>query len=218
MILAIYGSGATGQEIYEIVKQINSIELKWEQVVFIDDTKPVCEVAGTKCLPFEVFTQNYSVDNTEVVIGLGEPYYRKILAEKTKSLGYKLGKVIHPSVNIPDTAIVEDGVIVGVNAFISVNTFIGENTLIQPMSVVGHDTHVGKNTVVSIFSFLAGHCNLGDQCYLAMSVPVKEGTTIGSDSIVGIGSVVVRDIPPNSIALGNPARVMKHNDEKKVFK
>jgi acetyltransferase-like isoleucine patch superfamily enzyme len=38
---------------------------------------------------------------------------------------------------------------------------------------------------------------------------VLPGVTIGDESIVGSGSVVTRDVPPNSIVVGNPARVVR---------
>ena len=51
-----------------------------------------------------------------------------------------------------------------------------------------------------------------------MGVLIKEGTVIGKDAIVGMGSVVYNDIPDDVIAVGNPARPMRKNIDKKVFK
>ena len=45
-----------------------------------------------------------------------------------------------------------------------------------------------------------------------------QGISIGNDTIVGMASVVHRDIPDNVIALGNPARPMKNNDDHRVFR
>ncbi len=50
--------------------------------------------------------------------------------------------------------------------------------------------------------------------WLGDRVTVCKGVTIGENSIVGAGSVVVRDVPPNVIAGGNPARVVKQLDPK----
>lgn len=50
---------------------------------------------------------------------------------------------------------------------------------------------------------------LEDNVWLGIRVIVLPGVTIGHDSVVGAGSVVVKDIPPRSIAVGNPARVVK---------
>ncbi|MFW8642680.1 acyltransferase [Rhizobium beringeri] len=54
--------------------------------------------------------------------------------------------------------------------------------------------------------------------YLGMGALVKERMQIGHSSIIGMGSVVHIDIPDEVIALGNPARVVRRNEDKKVFK
>ena len=59
---------------------------------------------------------------------------------------------------------------------------------------------------------------IGANSYVGMGVSIKEGTKIGKDVIVGMGSVVYNDIPDGVIALGNPARPMRENVEKRVFK
>ena len=51
-----------------------------------------------------------------------------------------------------------------------------------------------------------------------MGAQVKEGTRIGLESIVGMGSVVFADIPDEVIALGNPCRPMRPNTCKRIFK
>lgn len=53
---------------------------------------------------------------------------------------------------------------------------------------------------------------IGENCWLGVRVIVGKGVTIGDNSIIGAGSVVTRDIPPNCIAAGNPARVVRELD------
>jgi len=50
---------------------------------------------------------------------------------------------------------------------------------------------------------------LGDNVWLGGGVIVCPGVSIGDNSVVGAGSVVTRDIPPNVVAVGNPARVIR---------
>ena len=64
---------------------------------------------------------------------------------------------------------------------------------------------------------MAGGCVVGCATYIGLSVPVKQGIKIGKNVVVGMGSVVVRDIPDNVIAMGNPARPMKNKDDSRVF-
>ena len=48
-----------------------------------------------------------------------------------------------------------------------------------------------------------------DNVWLASGVTVCQGVTIGHDSVIGAGAVVTRSIPPRSLAVGNPARVIR---------
>ena len=55
---------------------------------------------------------------------------------------------------------------------------------------------------------------IGSNCWLASNVIVVGGVTIGEGSVIGAGSVVTKDIPPYSLAVGNPCRVIRKIDEK----
>ena len=60
--------------------------------------------------------------------------------------------------------------------------------------------------------------HVGDNAWLGDSAIVCKGVTIGSNSIIGAGAVVVDDMPPNVIAAGNPARVVKSLDPERPLK
>ncbi|KAG5360227.1 putative acetyltransferase C18B11.09c [Yarrowia sp. B02] len=49
--------------------------------------------------------------------------------------------------------------------------------------------------------------NIGDDCWLGSAVQVMPGVTIGNGSTIGAGSIVTKDIPPYSVAMGVPAKV-----------
>jgi maltose O-acetyltransferase len=51
---------------------------------------------------------------------------------------------------------------------------------------------------------------IGDNVWLGGGVIVCPGVTIGEDTVVGAGAVVTRDLPANVVAVGNPARVVRH--------
>lgn len=54
---------------------------------------------------------------------------------------------------------------------------------------------------------------IGNECWIGANVVICPGVTIGDNCVIGAGSVVTKDIPANSIAVGNPARVLKKLDE-----
>ncbi|KJZ75830.1 hypothetical protein HIM_04654 [Hirsutella minnesotensis 3608] len=53
---------------------------------------------------------------------------------------------------------------------------------------------------------------IGEDCWLAGNVVVLQGVTIGRGAVVGAGSVVTKDVPPEVVVVGNPARPLKHID------
>ena len=50
---------------------------------------------------------------------------------------------------------------------------------------------------------------IGHNCWIGASVTILPGVTIGDNVTIGAGSVVVKDIPSNSVAVGNPAKIIK---------
>ncbi len=59
---------------------------------------------------------------------------------------------------------------------------------------------------------------IGPNCWIASNVVITGGVTIGEGCVIGAGSVVTRDIPPNSLAVGNPCKVVREITEKDSLK
>lgn len=55
---------------------------------------------------------------------------------------------------------------------------------------------------------------IGNNCWLCANVVICSGVHIGNNCVIGAGSVVVKDIPDNSFAAGNPCKVLKTISEK----
>jgi sugar O-acyltransferase (sialic acid O-acetyltransferase NeuD family) len=218
MFLGIYGAGGLGREILDLAKGINALENKWKKIVFINDFKQSPTINGVEVFTFEEFKTNFSTDNARLVIAVGEPKDRQTLREKITASGYRLQSLIHPTASVGTETQIGDGTIVQFGSFVACNVITGINVLLLQNSSIGHDSIIDNDTVVSPHAAISGNCTIGERVYVGGSVPVKEKTSIGADSIIGMGSVVLRNIPENVIALGNPARAMKNNESGHVFK
>jgi acetyltransferase-like isoleucine patch superfamily enzyme len=105
------------------------------------------------------------------------------------------------------------------------------NTIIGPV-IIGNDIRLAQNITLSGLNHnyedvsLPIHVQgvststivIEDDSWLGANVVVVAGVTIGKHSIIAAGSIVTKDIPPYSVAVGNPARVLKqYNHETKVW-
>lgn len=215
-ILAIWGAGGLGREILELAKIINSRDKYWDDFVFIVDGSTIAEVNGIQILEYEAVKRRFC--ELEVVVGIGEPIEREKKFEMLKQDKINTPSLIHPNVYIPDTTSIGKGSVIQYGCFISCNVFIGDYVYIQPQCNIGHDDKLLDGCIISGFGNIAGNVSIGRYTYLGLSVAVKEKVNIGHSAIIGMGSVVNKDIPDGMIALGNPARPMVQNVEKKVFK
>lgn len=113
---------------------------------------------------------------------------------------YKLrGTTIGKNVNIAPQVFLEEG-------YPELIT-IKENTEIGPrVLITAH--HTAYYTIDRGFSLYRSKVIIGKNCYLGAGAIILPGVTIGDKSIIGAGSVVTKSIPPGSVAMGVPAKVV----------
>ncbi len=117
--------------------------------------------------------------------------------------------------------LIDGGLIIGQNVTIGRSVIIdngypfliriGDNcSICEEVHLLAHDA--------TAYKFVGGHTRLGkveikDNCFIGEKVIVLPGVTIGPNALVAAGSVVIRDVPPNSCVAGQPARVYYKFDQ-----
>lgn len=215
-VLGIYGAGGLGREVLELADIINMQSHYWEKIIFIDDNNNLKEINNAKVYAYQEAKELYK-DTIESVIAIGEPEIKCKLYEKLLYDKIDFATLIHPDIHIPKTTSIGKGTIINVGAFISCNMKIEENVYIQPHVNIGHDCVLRMGCVISGFVNIGGDCYIGKSSYIGLSTCVKQGIRIGDGTIIGMASAVYKDIPSDVIAMGNPARIMKKNENKRVF-
>lgn len=86
---------------------------------------------------------------------------------------------------------------------------IGRKVLIGPNVSIYTACHPLEREARDAFIEWAEPVTIGDSVWIGGGTTILPGVTIGDNVVIGAGSVVTRDIPSNSLALGNPARVIR---------
>jgi sugar O-acyltransferase (sialic acid O-acetyltransferase NeuD family) len=224
MNLFVCCPGDFGKEVLDCARRINESKNRWDKIYFTNETCFIdssCigkEIYGAKLFTLDTVTEEYDLNSFEVSIAIGEPLVRKEIYHKLKSNDVKLATLVDNTAIISDTAKLGDGVIILAYCCVSSLAILGNNTVLNFYALIGHDVTLKENCVVSAAVNIGGNCSVGENSFIGMGAQIMQGVTIGKDVIVGIGSVVYNDIPDGVIVLGNPARPMRHNIDKKVFR
>lgn len=136
------------------------------------------------------------------------------------------------SIEIGERVLLERGVDINViGSFRDCTISIGSQTFIGPYTCISGpgSITIGENCLIAGQSglYASNHCHgdrnrairdqglttegicIEDDCWLGTGVKVLDGVTVGRGSVIGAGAIVNRDIPPYSIAVGVPAKVIR---------
>lgn len=86
---------------------------------------------------------------------------------------------------------------------------IGDNVLLAPNVQIYTATHSLDYRSRRRWESFGKPVHIGDDCWIGGGVIICPGVSIGPRSVIGAGAVVTRDIPADSLAVGNPARVIR---------
>lgn len=116
-----------------------------------------------------------------------------------------------PSANVDKSARIGPGAQIMRNAVVNVDAVLGKQCIINTGSIVEHDDVLGNGVELSPGAVLCGRVTVGDFAWICAGVTIKPRVSIGRNSIVGAGAVVVKDIDSDVVVAGVPARVIKTN-------
>ena len=145
------------------------------------------------------------------VICIGNPFskerleYSNLLAQE----GFNPISFADGTSLIRKSAIFDFGLQVMPKALIHNNVRIGSSCIVNTGALIEHDCVIGSGVEIGPGAILTGRVEIEDHVWIGAGAVVLPRLKIGNGSIVGAGGVVTKDIPPNTIVVGSPARAIK---------
>ena len=206
--IVLVGAGGLGREVLNYV--IEAIRLSPHMRVkgFLDDNPSA--VRPDHCaFPILGSILDYPIEPQErFVMAIGDGVKRAELIRKMEARSARFVTIIHPTAYVASNATVGNGCIVGPFSAIGSDARVGDHVLLTWYSSLAHDAISHPFAVLSPYSTANGGAILEEGVFLGTHAVIHPMIRVGAWSKVASGSVVYRDVPPNCLALGNPAKAL----------
>lgn len=122
----------------------------------------------------------------------------------------EFGTLLHPFTDIAQGVKIEPGVIINPGVVIAPYTTLAHFVYLNRHCSIGHHSQLGAFVSVNPGAIINGKCQIGAHTVIGAGAVINDGISIGSHSIIGSGAVVVKNLPDYVVAVGNPARILRH--------
>ncbi|MEZ0071490.1 acetyltransferase [Planotetraspora sp. GP83] len=205
--LVLVGAGGFARETAQLALTLSD---RWRLLGFLDDNParhgvlvdglPV--LGGLAALP----------EQAKAVVCTGRPddYASRLrIVERLGLPADRYATLIHPSAVVSASSRVGPGSVIHAQCVLTASVEVGAHVAVMPHVTLTHDDVVEDFATIASGVRLAGGVRIGRGAYLGAGALVRESRTVGAWSLVGMGSVVTRDVPAGEVWVGAPARFLR---------
>lgn len=216
--LVLIGGGNQAHYTIDIIEK----EKKYNIIGIIDSVNEVgSNRFGYKILGRQEDIQRIVKDyNIEVgLISIGDNWSRYYVYNQIvdKIPNFEFVNAIHPSVIIGKDVQLGVGIVAMAGCIFNPKSIIGNFTFFATGAQVEHDCFIDEFASISAGSITGGFVKLGKFSAITLGVTVVDRVEIGSNTVVGSGSLVVKSLPENVLAYGNPCKIIRTRNEGEKF-
>ena len=206
--IVLVGAGGLGREVLNYVLEAIRSSPHMRVKGFLDDNPSA--LRPDRCeFPILGSILDYPIEPQDrFVMAIGDCATRAELTRKLEARSARFVTIIHPTAYVAPNATVGNGCIVGPFSGIGSDARVGDHVLLAWYSSLAHDSISQSFAVLSPYSTANGSAILEEGVFLGTHAVIHPRIRVGAWSKVGSGSVVHRDVPPNCLAVGNPAKAL----------
>ena len=210
--VVIIGASGFGREVLWLIERINDkSEDKWNILGFIDDDETL---QGKSINGYDVIGTLDSINqfaDSYFVCAVGNSKTRKKIIERIQTINdrIKFCTLIDPDVTISNLVEVGEGTIICAGSIVTVNISIGKHCIVNLDCTIGHDAVISDFVTMYPSVNVSGAVNIGELCELGTGTQIIQGISVCSNTIIGAGAVIVKNINESGTYVGTPAKKIK---------
>ncbi len=144
----------------------------------------------------------------EIVIAVGSPLIRSKIVSEIKCLDeYYFATLIHPSVQISEFVEIGEGTVICAGCILTADIKIGSHCILNLNTTVGHDVEISDYVTIAPQVAVSGNIHIAAGVEVGTGSSIRQGLKLGARAMLGMGSVLTKDIPEDTVFVGNPAKL-----------
>jgi sugar O-acyltransferase (sialic acid O-acetyltransferase NeuD family) len=208
--IVIIGASGHAKVIIDIIEKRNQYHI----VGLIDSFKPV----GSNIFDYKIIGTEDDLHNLKNkynfnigIIAIGDNWTRKKIHEKIIAIdsSFNFISAVHPNAVIGKNVRIGKGTIIMAGAVINSDAEIGKFCIINTKASLGHDGNLKKYASLAPNATIGGNVKIGTCTAICLGSNVIQEITIGKHSIVGSGSLIVRNVPDFTMVYGVPGKFIR---------
>ena len=213
-IYAVFGAGGYGREVMPLArKQLQKAGKPVDSLYFVVDNPETAVLNGAKVISLTDFLK-IDAEHKYLVCAISDSNVRSSLRNRIQDSKVLEWTLVAENCVVMDEVKIGSGSILSPFVTVTSNVTIGAGFHANLYSYVGHDCVIGDFVTFAPGVKCNGNIAIGNHVYVGAGAIIRPGRagkplTIGEGAVIGMGSVVTKDVPSGVTVFGNPAKIIK---------
>jgi len=211
-VLVLVAASGLAREVIAVEQPLG----RYDEIVLVDDdaARWGTVVDGATVIgPVEIAAETGDHD---IVVCAGSGSARRRLVARLATMGVsssRYARIVHPSVALPERCAIGPGSVLLAGVVLTADVYIHRHVVVMPHVTLTHDDVVGDYATLCAGVSLGGEVTVGEAAYVGMNSSIRQRVHVGADSTLGMGAVLLRDLPPGETWAGVPAANLNARQE-----